>query len=371
MEDIMSKRIHVSEGLFETGALQREEVTDQIAIATRRALFNLDDTIITFHLLRKKYQWTQLPQNTLEQVSFHISQIRKSMRDALAHPYSEKFYQLCENYDTPFLILSDVIEKNPREAKEVLNDPEQLEAAINKAYHERYEKLRSRLGRAAIYATLSIFITKVGLALTIEIPIERVLEQVHYLALGVNVLVPPLLMLVLIRSVKKPDEENLHRVRMEVGKLIFQSEHEDSYTIRAPRQKRAFSRIIIKLFYIFSYVISFGAIVSALYFLLHFSPLSIAIFLMFVSLIAFAGVRLRQRARELIVKKEQESLSESFMDFFTLPIVLAGRQLTREFEKRNAFVVVFNSLIDLPFHTFIEFLEQWRNFMKEKKDEIH
>lgn len=371
MEEIMRQRIRVGEGVVSSGNLEEEEIRDQIAIAVRRALFNLDNTIITFHLLRRKYQWTELPESMLPKIAQNISFLREETQKALSHPLSEKFYQVCENYDTPFLILSDIIEKNPKEAQAILADKEQLEEEIDKAYHERYEKLKKRLGRAAIYATLSIFITKVALALTIEIPIEKAFIEINYLALGVNILVPPFLMLMLIKTVRKPDEENLHRVRMEVAKLIFSRDREDTYTIRVPKKRKFLSRFIIKAFYLFSYVISFGAIIFVLRFFLNFEWLSIAIFLMFISLIAFAGVRLRQRARELIVKKEKESLSESFVDFFTLPIVLAGKKLTREFEKRNAFVVVFNSLIDLPFHTFIEFLEQWRNFLKEKKDEIH
>jgi len=32
---------------------------------------------------------------------------------------------------------------------------------------------------------------------------------------------------------------------------------------------------------------------------------------------------------------------------------------------------VLNFLIEAPFQIFVEFLEQWRSFLREKKEEIH
>ena len=59
------------------------------------------------------------------------------------------------------------------------------------------------------------------------------------------------------------------------------------------------------------------------------------------------------------------------LDILFLPIVGLGRWLSNKWKKYNAIAVFFSVLVDLPFQIFIEFLEQWRYFLKEKKDEIH
>lgn len=88
-------------------------------------------------------------------------------------------------------------------------------------------------------------------------------------------------------------------------------------------------------------------------------------------MISFAGVKIRQRAKELMVEKEKETFLQSIIDLFSLPIIQVGRWLSNQWAKYNAVAVLFNSLLDMPFQFFVEFLEQWRSFLKEKKEKIH
>jgi len=48
-----------------------------------------------------------------------------------------------------------------------------------------------------------------------------------------------------------------------------------------------------------------------------------------------------------------------------------GRWLSNKWKRYNAIAAFFNALIDMPFSIFVEFLENWRFFLKEKKEEIH
>lgn len=364
MQEIMEERIRVREGILMIGGLSEEEKNTQIYIAIQRALFKLDPPLISYHLLKKwKIELQELAQN--------IYLIWEKIDRKLKHPLEEKFYKVCEKYDTPYLILGDVISKNPRELKENLEKPELLESKIREAYNQRLQKVKGRMRRAALYSTISIFATKILVASAVEVPFDKyITHQFDYFTLGLSILIPPALMLFLVLTIRPPSKQNADLVVMEVMKIVYEREKKDVYEVR-PRAKRGFIlNAIIGMLYLLSFAASFGVMLWGLQ-KLNFSVVSIIIFLMFISLISFAGVKIRQRAKELVVEKERETFFHTFLDAFYLPFIRIGKWLSLQWAKYNIVVVLFNSLLDMPFQVFIEFLEQWRSFLKEKKEEIH
>ena len=95
------------------------------------------------------------------------------------------------------------------------------------------------------------------------------------------------------------------------------------------------------------------------------------IFIIFISLIAFAGSKIRRRAKELEVIEKKENFLFFFVDIFAIPVTQLGKWLSNRWKKYNAIARFFSYLIDMPFQVFVEFLEQWRYFLREKKEEIH
>lgn len=368
MEEIMKERIKINP-LIE---ISEKERVNQIYVAIQKALFKFDLPLIYYNLLKKDYpQWPNLPQPLLEDITKNIYQIWENLEKTVSHPLSEKFYRICEKYDTLFLILSDVISDNPLESQKNLDNPEVLENQIKSAYNKRVLTLKERLRRAAIYATSSIFVTKMLLAFAIEIPFDKyVVGEFSYFVLGLNCLIPPLLMFFMVLSIRPPKKENLQMVIMEVMKVIYKTERRDVYEIKPLPKRRFILNAIITIFYLSAFVISFGLIIFGLN-KLGFGILSIIIFLIFISLISFAGVKIRERSKELQVVDTKETFSTFFFDLFALPIIRVGKWLSSQWVKYNIIVVLINFLIDMPFQVFVEFLEQWRYFLKEKKEEIH
>lgn len=351
--------------------LTEEEKSTQLYIAIQRALFKLDSPIISYHLLKKRYlEWSDLPREKLTELAKNIYSVWDKVEKELKYPFSEKLYKLAEQYDTPYLILGDIIAKNPKDAPKELQDPQILETKIKQAYKERLSKVKARMNRAAIYSTISIFVSKVLVALAVEIPFDKyITQQFSSTTLTLSITIPPLLMFLLILSIRPPSRKNEDLVMMEVMKIAYQKERKDVYEIR-PAAKRGFIlNSIVLIFYLLGFFISFGLIVWALE-KLNFSLVSIAIFLIFFSLISFAGVKIRQRAKELVIEKEKESFLCTLSDLFSLPIIQVGRWLSNQWTKYNALVILFNFLLDMPFQVFIEFLEQWRQFLREKKEKI-
>lgn len=372
MEIFMKEKIRLNEGVFIAKKTKEEEKNTQIFIAIRRALFKLDGPIITFHLLKRRFaNWLNFQPAELEEITKNIRQIKKQTEDDLNSPLAEKFYEVAEKYDTAYLIIGDIISKHPNEAQKTLGESAALEKSITEAYSERFIKLKQRIKRAAIYSTLSIFITKVFMALSLEIPIDKYITgEFSNTALAINILIPPFLMFLLTATVKPPGRSNLQRVIMEITKIVYSAERKEIYEIKNPQKRSAAFKAFIDTIYFLTYLVSFGIIVWLLN-KMDFGTLSIIIFLLFLCLITFAGVKIRQRAKELEMEEKKEGFWESLGDWLVLPIIRAGKWLSAEWEKHNTLVIIFNSLVDMPFQIFVEFLEQWRYFLKEKKGEIH
>jgi hypothetical protein len=348
------------------------EKDTQIYIAVQEALFKLDSPIISYHLLKRRYpQWKDLPTTELEEITKNIYSIWESIEKELHNPLSEKFYQICEKHDTPYLILGDILSEDPMQSQEKLEKPEVLENSIRASYKKRLSKLKSRLFRAAIYSTISIFLTKIMVALAIEVPFDKyVTQQFSYNTLGINILIPSFLMLFLVLSSRPPRKENLEKVVMETMKIVYESEKKDIYKIKLSRKRGLVMTGVIFLFYLATLFVSLWLIWRGLG-LLYFSLLSKIIFIIFLSLIFFAGTKIRERAKELSVEDEKGGMMGFILDWFSLPFIQLGKWLSYQWIRYSAIIVFITILIDLPFQIFIEFLEQWRYFIKEKKEQIH
>lgn len=372
MFQIMKQRIKLNQGILAKKSIKEEDKNIQIYIAVQRALFNLDPPMISYHLLKYRYpQWKDLSQNQLNEISRNIYSIWKRLEKDLSHPLGDKFYQICETYDTPYLLLGDVLATSPKETKEKIKNPEVLENLTKEAYNKRLKTLKSRLTRAAFYATLSIFLTNIVSLLAIEIPFTRyVTGQFNFLAIGIDILVPTFLMFLLVITIKPPRKGNLEKVIMEMMKIAYETKTEEAYEIKIYRKKGIMFRTIINTFYFLFFCLFLGLIILGLY-QVNFPVLSYLIFIIFLSLIAFAGAKIRQRAKELHIIEERETFIYFIFDPFAVPIIQLGNWLTIHWKRYNVISAFFSALIDMPFLIFVEFIEQWRYFLKEKKEKIH
>jgi phosphatidylglycerophosphate synthase len=374
MAQLMEERIKVKEeGIVSIKGISEQEKNIQIYIAVQRSLFKLDSATIGYNLLEKQYpEWPGLVPSSplLSEIRENIYSIKRDIEKKLNHPLADKFYVVCEKYDTPYLILGDIIAEDPVRAEQNLQKPELLEELIKKAYGRRFAKLKKRTRRAAIYSTLSVFITKIVLALAIEIPVDKYLtQQFSYPVLWINILFPPFLMFLLVATIRPPKKENLQRIIMETMKIAYQRDKKDMYEIRAPRKRGMITQGIISGFYFLTFIVSFGIIIYILQ-KLNFGILSMFIFLFFISVISFFGMRIRERNQELSIEETKETFFKSLFDFFFLPLIRIGKWLSARWSKMNIALII-SILVDVPFFTFIGFLEQWRYFLKEKKEEIH
>jgi len=372
MFELMKERIKVSDKIYEAGLLKKDRTDLQIYIAVQQSLFKLDKPIISYNLLTYKYpKWKKNDEQFLTGISQVIFKIWQNIENDLASPFANKFYVICEKYDTPYLLLGDVLSEENLFQNQDICEPAKLEPLIKKAYLKRLSTLKTRTKRAAIYSTISIFVTKILSLFLLLIILSKLIpeEKQSVLMLIVDVLVPTLLMFAMISLIKSPSEENLNIVVMETMKIVYKKETTDIYEIKMKRKKGAVTRVIISLVYVASTFLSFGGIYFAFNYF-GFPISSIVINMIFIALILFTGTALSKRAQELTIEEEKENFLSFMMDILFLPVQGLGKWISTKWKKYNAIAAIFNALIDMPFSAFIEFLERWRNFVQEKKEEM-
>ncbi len=372
---LMRERIVLSKRALEKWNLTDEDKNIQTYIAVQQSLFKLDNPLVSYNLLKYRYpNWAKPDANLLSKITENIYNIWKKIDEYLAHPLGKKFYAICEKYDTPYLLLGDVLSKDDsEEISETLSNPESLEESIKKAYNNRLSTLGKRLNRAAIYSTLSVLLTNAISVLVIEIPIAKLIyggfSSSPLLTISVDILGPTFLMFLIVATIKKPSKKNLNLVIMETMKIAYQKEKADTYEIRINKKKGAVAATIISFIYLLTSIASFGLI----FYILEkakFPITSVVINIAFVAVVCFAGLAVRIKGQELTVKEGKSSASGFLFDILSLPIAGTGRWLSNKWKRYNAISAFFNALIDMPFSIFVEFLEQWRSFIKEKKEEI-
>src|SRR3989344_8228043 len=373
MFSAMKEKIVVSDKIYEAGILKKEHTYVQIYIAVCQALFKLDKPIISYNLIKYKYpDWQKADERLVSEISEKIFKLWQKTEEDLENPIGNKFYNICEKYDTPYLLMGDILSmNNPAEAEKEISDPSILENLVKDVYSKRLVTLKSRIAGAAIYSTVSIFVTKILSLVLLEVLIAKALfkENPNTMVLLSDVLIPTILMFLIVSSIKRPSKKNLNLVTMETMKIAYKKERVDTYEIKPSRKKGFVVKMVLSLMYVLSALITFGAI----YYVLHrfnFPITSIIIDVIFIAVILFAGTALSKRVQELTMEKEKEGFIGFLSDVFFLPVQGLGRWISNKWKKYNALTALFNALIDMPFSVFVEFLEKWRYFIKDKKEEI-
>ena len=374
VEAIVESMFRILEARLALKNLRLDEPTKKILlyIAAHRALLKSGLPTIRYYLFKLAYEeWFSGRDEDIKKISSSIQSIREEIEGYINNPLSFRLRRLMKRYTPLFLILRDIIADDPEAAQSTLQDPAAIQSAIESKCAIKYKEAKSNLRRAAVRSIVYIFITKMLLALLLEVPADMYLvDVVEWNPIIINTLFPPFVMLVVALFIKLPGKKNTDKIIQGIYSIIYEDKHDTvTYNIRSPYKKSLFLNVVFKIFYIISFTISFGLIGLALYYL-KFNFVSAIIFFLFLTLVSFFGFRVREGAREYVVPAKKESLLKSLFDLYTLPILRAGRWISQEFAKINIFVFVFDFIIEAPFKILVELLEQWFSFVREKREEI-
>lgn len=356
---------------WDSKALEEKDRDMQLYLAVHRALLRSNPAVLRYRIFILFYpNWHNTSPELIKEIAGNLDRVYNSIEQTVKHPASESLYRLVRRYTFMFNVLRDVIVKKPKEASRLLSDPEALDKAMANAAKDRYKSFHIKLRRSVVRAVVFLFITKMFLALIIELPYDLfILQTSNFVPLATNVLFFPLLLGFLGMTVTLPKKKNTALLKKYLRTIVFQ-EGEISIVYRT---KKAWRRSTIgKIFdylYLAMFLVSYGVIAYFLH-MIHFNALSIAIFLFFLSLVLFFGVRLRMSRRDLLVVERAGGIISSLFDFFFLPIIRAGRWMALRAPRINVFLFFLDYIVEAPFKMAIQLVEGWLAFMREKKEEI-
>jgi len=345
----------------------------QLYIAIHRALMKSDDAIIRHSILQLYYpEWTMADDNLIAEVARNIKKLKKAIGKQIDNPIAGPIFRQVKKYIIILTILRDIIEHNKGQARNIISKPKILNEHIKKACQFRYRKAREKLKRSTLRAVIYIILTKTVLAFILELPFDVLAyNTIHYPALITNVFFHPILLIFISASIKIPAKKNTAQVTRAINCLVYQREKEFKFDhLKKPIKHRAKWNIIFNILYFIVFAISFGLIIYILR-LFNFNVVSIFLFLLFLSLVSFFGIKSRETTRELIIVEKKKTVIGALIDFFSIPIIRMGRWLSLKAPKINIFAFVLDFIIEAPFKTLVEVLDQWMNFIREKKEEIY
>ncbi len=345
----------------------------QIYVSIHRIFMKFDNDMLEF-LLLKYYNanWSKASEKEIKYLADHLEVMKAEIDAQMNHPLSAQLNKIVNRYSVYFTILNDVISENPIGVYESFkSDPKAFPRLIKKFAQKRYQEAKIKLRRAAVRSIIYIFLTKMILAFLLEVPVTLWLGEVlNYTSLAINVTFPPLLLFIIVLFTKTPSEANTQKIIQGIDEIVFvEKERKDPIVLRQPAKRRKSINTVFAIIYSITFFITFGLVIYILD-KIHFTFVSILIFLFFLTLVSFFSLRIRKVAREMYIIEKRESIFSFIIDFFYVPIIEVGKWLNEKFSRINFFVFILDFIIEAPFKIFVDIAEEWTKYVKERKEEI-
>ena len=370
MTELLTDRIRV----IPEDAMTPDEKKMHVFIASCRTLYDLDDSFILYQFLKLTYpEWHNPPADMLPKLATEIPELWQRSETILTHPLSRQFYSIAERVDTVFMLLGDVLDDivhTPKKLKSLLENKEELTQKLQAAYDKRYITLKKRLLRLAIFSTLSVFLSNWVTFFIVEVPLAAVFAEGFSLFTAfIDFLVPTAVMFFLVMIIRPPGEDNGPRVMATAYRFLYEEEKKVFYEVRLKRRRHP----LFTAFVTVMYFLMMGGVFGGVWYTFWIAglPLSSVAFDTFtIALTVFAAVLIRNKSKELVVD-ERTSIWEFFLDMLSVPVAKVGSFLANKWKEYNIIAILFTFLIETPFVVILDFIDNWSQYLKERRSELH
>lgn len=336
--------------------------------ACERSLLKNNDIFIIFHLLNLKIgSISELEGQQLTSFAYNLPDLIRSFKQILTQRSIDQLVKVIGRNLPAYRVLFDIIEKGSGET--ILTDETKLVAAVEEETELRKIEIQQKLKQAGVRSVLYIFLTKMILVLLLELPLSHLIyNHFNLFPTIVNTLFPPLLMSLIVITVRPPSEENTRQILQLINSLIYQG---DTLVQKKSLRTKERRPVLRSFFYTFYSGLYFAVFIFIYFFLekLGFNLINKIIFVLFMSLIVFFGYRVRQISKEYSMSIK-DNLLTPIIDTFFLPILSLGKALSRQVAKLNFLMFLFDVIIEAPIKLFSEIIEEWRDFTRQKKEDL-
>jgi hypothetical protein len=358
--------------IWEDSDIPEHDRQIQIYLAIHRSLPKSDEPIMRYHLLLKEMpNWKNAENHEMNEFLFKFPIIYAEIEKHLYYPGRYALYRKIQKHAGAFEIFQTISKEDKGNLKNLIKDETKLQEEIVATCNIRYKQIKKKVSTGIVRSIIYIFLTKVFLALLIEVPYELYkFQDIRYIPLVINMLFPPALMFFIGLSIKLPGDKNTNSIIQKIRSFVYKTDIKQKNILYIYQSQTRSSLInIFYIIYLISIMIIFG-LLAYLLLLLNFTLIGIGIFFIFLSLVLLFTFRVNYSANQLKVESEHESALGYLFNYLTLPFLNVGFYLSKGLAKINFFTVILDFIIEAPFKTIIEIFEEWTSFMREKKEEV-
>ena len=338
------------------------------------SLFDLDDSFILAQLLKFSYkEWFAPPPELLDKLASDIPAIWSEKDKVLEHAISRQLYTICERIDTVYMLIGDILEKykeTPAKVPAIFADKIKLGEELGLAYDKRFISLKSRLFRLAVFSTLSVFLSNWVTFYIVEVPLASIFsEGFNIFTAIIDFIVPTAVMFALVSIIRPPPAENRQQVLTAVYQYVYDDEKKKLYDVYIKKRKNSMFMLVVGILYL---IMMFGVLGGVGYvFYIAKLPLSSVVFdTLTIALTFFAAVGIRNKSKELSVD-DKTPVWEFLLDMLSVPIARIGSFLAAKWKEYNIIAIVFTFLVETPMVVVFDFIENWSQYIKERRAELH
>lgn len=360
----------VARAVWTDDLVEEDNRATQLYVACHRALFAADEHEISYHYFVHTFPaWTSLQFSEADEITIvrDLPRLYEQVRQLLRHPARDRLQKLLRPAAVPYRIVRDLIRVPDLSA---FAGPPELQTATYHAIQARMQRIRQRMSARAWHSILFLFLTKIIIALVVELPYELfVLQQRNFLPILANTTFHPLLLFFFSTSARLPGANNTERLAEQVQKIVTGSAEMPTIVINATRTYGALTWSFFALVYAALFMAIFWFMFRLLDYL-HFSLLAMFLFVVFLGLVSFLSVRIRRSVEDVRVLPRREGALTTLVSFLALPILEFGRWLAHNISQINLALFLMDRVLEAPFKILIDIIEEWFLFVRERREEI-
>lgn len=342
----------------------------QLYVACHRVLFAADEFEISYHYFITHFPQWQAAAFTNEDAKIVVRglpQLHKQITKILNHPSRDRMNKILRPHAVPYRIIRDITRSYL--ISSFANDAA-LEQAAGEAVQARMQRIRQRMGKRAWHSILFLFLTKILIALFVEVPYEfLILQQRNLLPIAINTTLHPLLLFFLSTSARLPGQDNTNKLVEQVKTIVTGNSELPTVVVNATRTYGAITWSFFALIYAVLFMGIFWLMFTALDYL-EFSLLAMLLFVVFLGLVSFLSIRIRRSVEQVRVLRRREGALTTLLSFLALPILEFGRWLATNISQINIVLFLMDRVLEAPFKILIDVIEEWFAFVRDRREEI-
>lgn len=356
----------------EKGAVTDETFQRYVYVACRRVFLRNGPEEIRYALWRMhEPHWQNVALDDTATLQDIASRFDAHVRDTDTLLHSEvpvRIQARLHNESIYAALLMELVRQYGVDIQVVLGEPERLGERVRSYLTETYATHRAKIQRSGTRAVLYILITKVLIGLAVELPYELfVLGQLNYLSLGINMVFFPLLLLLMVKTIRLPQEKNT-ALLIEGMERFITGAYPAAVRIKM-HPMRTLSALSFGAFYLLLSVITFGVLLTVLS-ALEFNAASMVLFLFFLMIVSYFGLRIRYKARAWTYDTDSESALGLLWYLLFLPVTRTGRWISDHLSSVNIFVFFLDFILETPFKLILASFDEFVSFTKEMRRDM-